>query len=129
MILYLGNLPFKATASDIVDFLKLTPETEVEIPVFQHNPRKKIGFGFVDVDPACVEEVLKFNNEEMMGRKLRVALAKAKDQSKPDRWQKKTPAKATPVSMYKDYNAIQNSPIKDQPCSPNSMCVILLLSK
>jgi len=106
VIFVLGNLPFKATASDLTDFLKLPADTEVEIPVFQRNPHKKIGIGFVNVDPAHVEEVLKFNNEEMMGRKLRIALAKAKDQSKPDRWQKKTPPKAAPVSMYQNCDSM-----------------------
>ena len=65
----------------------------MEIPVFRYNPNRKIGFAFVTVDVALVEEVLKFNDEEMMGRKLKVALGKPKDQSKPDKWQKK-PEKA-----------------------------------
>ena len=73
----------------MINFLKLPAQTEVEIPVFRHNPSRKIGFAFVTVDVALVEEVLKFNNEEMMGRKLKVTLAKPKDQSKPDKWQKK----------------------------------------
>ena len=98
LILYTGNLPFKAIESDLIDFLKLSPQTEVEIPVFWRKPHKKIGFAFVTVDPDCVEDVLKFNDEEMMGRRLKVALAK--NQSKQDTWQKKTPSK-TPVSaMY-----------------------------
>ena len=91
-------MPFKATESDLLDFLKLSPQTEVEIPVFQRKPHKKIGFAFVSVDLTSVEDVLKFNDEEMMGRKLKIALAK--NQSKQDTWQKRAPAK-TPVSaMY-----------------------------
>ena len=92
----IGNLPFKATESDLVNFLKLSPQTEVEIPVFRQRPHKKIGFAFVSVEPGCVEDVLKFNDGEMMGRKLKVALAK--NQSKPQTWQKKIPSK-NPVSI------------------------------
>ena len=87
-----GNVPFAATDKDLIKFLKLPAQTEVEIPVFRYNPNRKIGFAFVTVDVSLVEEVLKFNNEEMMGRNLKVALGKPKDQSKPSKWQK-TPEK------------------------------------
>jgi len=88
-----GNVPFTATDKDLIKFLKLPAQTEVEIPALKSNPNKKIGFAFVTVCVSQVEEVLKFNNEEMMGRKLKVALGKPKDQSKPGKWQK-TPEKA-----------------------------------
>lgn len=97
-ILCAGNLPFQATEDDLLNFLKLSPETEVEIPVFRQKPHRKIGFGFVTVDPDRVEEVLKYNSEEMMGRKLRVALAK--NQSKPEKWQKMIPSKTAVSTMY-----------------------------
>lgn len=80
----IGNFPFKATEKDLLKFLNLSLNTEVEIPVFRHNPGRKIGFAFVSVEPKDVQAVLEFNDEEMMGRKLRVALAK--NQSKPDKW-------------------------------------------
>lgn len=96
--MYVGNLPFKATEDDLIKFLKLSPETIVEIPTFRHNPNRKVGIAFASVDVSCVEEVLKFNNEEMMGRKLKVALAK--NQSKPERWQQqRIPSKSTAVSV------------------------------
>ena len=93
MIDVLGNLPFKATENDLVDFLKLSPQTEVEIPVFRQKPHRKIGFAFVTIEPDCVEDVLKYDSEEMMGRRLKIALAK--NQSKSERWQKRTPIKIT----------------------------------
>ena len=96
--IFTGNLPFKATEDDLIKFLKLSPQTVVEIPVFRYNPRRKIGIAFVSVDVDCVEEVLKFNGEEMMERKLKVALAK--NQSKPERWQqRKVPSRSAAVSV------------------------------
>lgn len=97
---FIGNLPFKATEDDLINFLKLPPQTEVEIPTFRYNPRKKIGFAFVSVDPVSVTEVLKFDGEEMMARKLKVALAK--NQGKPAKWERKVPVSKTTVSVFKD---------------------------
>ena len=94
-----GNVPFSATENDLIKFLKLPAQTEVEIPVFRHNPKRKIGFAFATVEVSLVKEVLKFNEEEMMGRKLKVALGKPKDQSKPEKWQRKPIKPGVSVSV------------------------------
>ena len=89
-------MPFKATEDDLIKFLKLSSDTVVEIPVFRRNPRRKIGIAFVNVDIGGVEDVLKFNDEEMMGRKLKISLAK--NQSKLERWQPKKVSSRSGVS-------------------------------
>ena len=89
-------MPFKATEDDLTKFLKLSSDAVVEIPVFRHNPRRKIGIAFVNVDIGGVEDVLKFNDEEMMGRKLKISMAK--NQSKQERWQPKKVSSRSGVS-------------------------------
>lgn len=68
-----GNLPYSATAQEVLDFLGLSKSAEsaVELVCARDKPQRRLGFGFVSVPPDKVEQVLGHNGSSMGERKIR----------------------------------------------------------
>ena len=68
-----GNLPYSATAQEVLDFLGLSKSAEsaVELVCSRDRPQRRLGFGFVSVPPDKVEQVLACNGSSMGERKIK----------------------------------------------------------
>jgi len=82
--LYVGNLSFDATESDLFDLFNGVGHVQnAEVVSYKHNQRSK-GFAFVQMQ--TVEEakraVSELNDKEFLGRKLVVSGAKSTDHSR-----------------------------------------------
>jgi RNA recognition motif-containing protein len=80
--LYVGNLPYNITQEQLKEiFEKFGEVVEVIIITDKFSGRSK-GFGFVTfVDEKAAEEALKMNEEEIMGRKIVVNIARPKKET------------------------------------------------
>lgn len=79
--IYVGNLSFRAEVRDIIQALEETfgQFGEIQdISVIEDRKTGRIkGYGFVTFEePSAVEKALKLDGEILMGRPLRVSLAK-----------------------------------------------------
>ncbi len=82
--LYVGNLSFEATESDLYELFKGVGEVQnAEVVTYKHNQRSK-GFAFVQM--LTVEEakraVSELHDKEFLGRKLVVSGAKANEHAR-----------------------------------------------
>jgi len=82
--LYVGNLSFEATESDLFELFNGVGQVQnAEVVTYKHNERSK-GFAFVQMQ--SVEEakraVSELNDKEFLGRKLVVSGAKSEYQSR-----------------------------------------------
>ncbi|KAL0392372.1 UNVERIFIED_CONTAM: ribonucleoprotein, chloroplastic [Sesamum radiatum] len=74
--LFVANLPFQATANDLKDFFNADNANVVSAEViFQDNPRRPAGYGFVSFNTKADAEaaLTAFQGKEFMGRAIRVA--------------------------------------------------------
>jgi RNA recognition motif-containing protein len=81
MTIYVGNLAFKATESDLRDvFSEYGAIKRVVVPTDIQTGRVR-GFAFVELDQVQQEEqaMEQLNGAEWMGRQLRLNKAKPKD--------------------------------------------------
>jgi RNA recognition motif-containing protein len=81
MTIYVGNLAFKATESDLRDvFSEYGAIKRVVVPTDIQTGRVR-GFAFVELDQVQQEEqaMAQLNGAEWMGRQLRLNKAKPKD--------------------------------------------------
>jgi RNA recognition motif-containing protein len=81
MTIYVGNLAFKATESDLRDvFAEYGAIKRVVVPTDRDTGRVR-GFAFVELDQIQAEDqaIGKLNGAEWMGRQLRLNKAKPKD--------------------------------------------------
>ena len=78
--LYVGNLPFKCSESDLESFFGQAGEVKSAKIITDRFSGKSRGFGFVEMssDEECQEAISKFNGAEMEGRKLVVNEAREK---------------------------------------------------
>jgi RNA recognition motif-containing protein len=79
--LYVGNLSFEATESDLFELFNGVGQVQnAEVVTYKHNQRSK-GFAFVQMN--TVEEaqraVTELHDKEFLGRKLLVSGAKSSD--------------------------------------------------
>ncbi|HXJ43442.1 MAG TPA: RNA-binding protein [Bryobacteraceae bacterium] len=74
MTLYLSNLPFDATESDLRDMFRshgFMPTRQIRMPIHGNGQRR--GFAFVELsDDVCQEAIGKLNGCLFMGRKINV---------------------------------------------------------
>lgn len=96
--LYVGNLSFDATESDLQElFSGVGSVANVEVVSNRHTQRSK-GFAFVQMQ--TVEEALRavetLHDKEYMGRKLLVSGAKAVDERRQDRASQSEPSEQQP---------------------------------
>ncbi len=81
--LYVGNLSFEATESDLFELFNGVGQVQnAEVVTYKHNQRSK-GFAFVQMN--TVEEaqraVTELHDKEFLGRKLLVSGAKSSDRA------------------------------------------------
>ncbi|MBA2432022.1 MAG: RNA-binding protein [Chthoniobacterales bacterium] len=81
--LYVGNLSFEATESDLFELFNGVGQVQnAEVVTYKHNQRSK-GFAFVQMN--TVEEaqraVTELHDKEFLGRKLLVSGAKSSEQT------------------------------------------------
>jgi RNA recognition motif-containing protein len=79
---YLGNLPFSATETEIHDLVApLSPVHAVKI-IMDRDTQRSRGFAFVEVDADKAEAVIKaLGGKEMKGRPLKVNEARHRAQA------------------------------------------------
>lgn len=75
--IYIGNLSFKATEQDVEDFFKQFGEIK-EIALIRDRYSNELkGFGFITfTDPSSAQNALSKNGEELLGRPLKINLAR-----------------------------------------------------
>lgn len=78
--LYLGNLPYSATESDIRQFFDGFKVVDVKIVTDRETNRPR-GFGFVEVESPSEQKaaIEKLNRQSMGGREIIVSEAKEKE--------------------------------------------------
>ncbi|KAI3460056.1 hypothetical protein Pfo_016719 [Paulownia fortunei] len=77
--LFVANLPFQARPKDLKDFFNADNANVVSAEViFQDNPRRSAGYGFVSFNTKAEAEsaLAAFQGKEFMGRPIRVAHSK-----------------------------------------------------
>jgi len=80
--IYVGNLNWKATNVDLRHFFEEAGEVQfAKVVMDRENPFRSRGFGFVGFSSAeqAQKAVEKYNQEEFMGRKIIVSMAKPRD--------------------------------------------------
>jgi len=81
MSIYVGNLPFKMTEDDLKQLFSNYGEvTSAKIIIDKMSGRSK-GFAFVDMtdDAAAEQAIAETNGKEVMGRPLRVNMARPRE--------------------------------------------------
>ncbi len=81
MSIYVGNLPFKMSEDDLKQlFANYGEVTSVKIIIDKMTGRSK-GFAFVDMsdDAAAEHAIAETNGKEVMGRPLRVNMARPRE--------------------------------------------------
>jgi RNA recognition motif-containing protein len=74
--IYVGNLPFSATEEKVRDVFAARGEVH-SISLFHDRATDRFrGFGFIDIDDAALENVLKLDGKGFDGRPMRVNVAK-----------------------------------------------------
>ena len=84
--LYVGNLSFEATESDLFELFNGVGQVEnAEVVTYRHNQRSK-GFAFVQMQTVdeAKRAVLELHDKEFLGRKLVVSGAKTSEHSPHD---------------------------------------------
>jgi RNA recognition motif-containing protein len=78
--LYVGNLPFQATADDLRDaFSQYGTVTRAQIVSDRETGRSR-GFGFVEMEDGGDEAISKLNGTEFQGRTLTVNEARPREE-------------------------------------------------
>lgn len=83
--LYVGNLPYEVTESEISDAFKAYGETTSVKLISDRDTGRGRGFGFVEMENAeQAQEVLNnLNGKELFGRTLKIDIAKERPRNSP----------------------------------------------
>jgi RNA recognition motif-containing protein len=80
--LYVGNLPYNITQEQLKEIFEKFGEVIEAIIITDKFSGRSKGFGFVTfADEKAAEEALKMNEEEVMGRKIVVNIARPKKET------------------------------------------------
>ena len=89
-ILYIGNLPFTATAADLTKLVKPVAEVISARIGLDKKTHKSRGFGFVEVpDDAARAVVIALHGTKFHGRELKVNLSAPHPSRKDQSWKDK----------------------------------------
>lgn len=87
--LYVGNLPFSASESEITDlFGEYGTIVSVNLITDRETGRPR-GFGFIEMEDGAQEAIESLNGADMGGRSLKVNEARPREERRPrrdDRW-------------------------------------------
>lgn len=81
MKMYVGNLPFSATESELRDLFKQHGEVESVTLITDRETGRPRGFGFVEMSNGAQAAMSALNGMEMGGRNLTVSEAKKREDS------------------------------------------------
>ncbi len=87
--IYVGNIPFKATADQIEDLFSTYGTVETVNLITDRETGRLRGFGFVEMASGADEAIAALNQTEFEGRQLTVNLAKPRQErssSSRSRW-------------------------------------------
>lgn len=75
--IYVGNLPFKATESELQELFEQFGEIKEAVIIKDRYTEESKGFGFVTFDsPQAAQNALKMDGKDLSGRSLKVNMAK-----------------------------------------------------
>ena len=86
--IYVGNLPFSATADEIRDLFSAYGTVESVNLITDRETGRLRGFGFVEMEQGADEAIAALNQTDFGGRSLTVNLAKPRQERspRPRRW-------------------------------------------
>ncbi len=86
--IYVGNLPFSATAEDIRDLFSTYGTVESVNLITDRETGRLRGFGFVEMSSGGEEAIAALHQHELDGRQLTVNLARPRQERErqPRRW-------------------------------------------
>jgi len=86
--IYVGNLPFSATAEEIQELFRIYGTVENVHLITDRETGRLRGFGFVEMSSGAQAAVTALNQRELGGRVLTVNLAKPREERapRPRRW-------------------------------------------
>jgi RNA recognition motif-containing protein len=81
--LYVGNLPFQATADDLIEaFGEYGTVVRAQVVSDRETGRSR-GFGFVEMSEGAEEAITKLNGAALQGRNLTVNEARPREERRP----------------------------------------------
>jgi RNA recognition motif-containing protein len=84
--IYVGNLPFSATAEAIQELFSTYGVVESVNLIKDRETGRLRGFGFVEMANGATEAIAALHDKNLDGRNLRVNLAKPREARRPSRW-------------------------------------------
>jgi RNA recognition motif-containing protein len=84
--IYVGNLPFRATESDLEDLFSQHGTVHSAKVITDRETGRSRGFGFVEMEDRDAEDAISnLNGKEMQGRPLRINEAQERPARRPQR--------------------------------------------
>ncbi|MFP4109171.1 MAG: RNA recognition motif domain-containing protein [Desulfonatronovibrio sp.] len=80
--LYVGNLPWSATETQLKDLFSQHGEVSSVNIIQDRETGRSRGFGFVEMEQGADEAVESLNGQELEGRNIKVNIAKPKRESR-----------------------------------------------
>lgn len=80
--LYVGNLPWSATETQLKDLFSQHGEVNSVNIIQDRETGRSRGFGFVEMEQGADEAVESLNGQELDGRNIKVNIAKPKRESR-----------------------------------------------
>jgi RNA recognition motif-containing protein len=84
--IYVGNLPFSATAEAIGELFSPYGMVENINLITDRDTGQPRGFGFVEMESGANEAIAALNEKDLDGRRLTVNLAKPRTERRSRRW-------------------------------------------
>lgn len=84
--IYVGNLPFSATAEAIQALFSPYGAVEKVNLITDRATGRSRGFGFVEMESGADKAIAALHDKDLDGRNLTVSLAKPRAQSRTQRW-------------------------------------------
>ncbi|ETW95713.1 MAG: RNA-binding protein [Candidatus Entotheonella gemina] len=84
--IYVGNLPFTATAEAIQELFSTFGAVENVNLIKDRETGRLRGFGFVEMASGANEAIAALNDKDLDGRNLKVNRAKPREERRPSRW-------------------------------------------
>ncbi len=84
--IYVGNLPFSATAEAVQELFSTYGAVESVKLITDRETGRLRGFGFVEMASGGNDAIAALHEKDLDGRNLTVNLAKPREQRQPRRW-------------------------------------------
>ncbi len=84
--IYVGNLPFSATAEEIRDLFSAYGTVESVKLITDRETGRLRGFGFVEMESGAQEAIAALDQKDLGGRRITVNPARPREERRPNRW-------------------------------------------